>query len=366
MRLLSTFSLEPGHELAKPIHNEKGKVLIHSGVSLTLKMIERLNDMGITYVYIEDEVTDDIVTEFPITDQVRNQAIHRITDTFDKVKSSNTLQDSFIFDRTGEKMKEVVRKILSDIQRHDRAISLLSDVFTYDDYIFTHSLNVTIYTLALGTELGLHPKKLEELGFGAILHDVGKVQVPREVLFKPGSLSDDEFELIKEHSEAGFNMLRSVPSVPLVAAHCAFQHHERLDGSGYPRGLCDKDIHYYAKILAIADVFDAVTSNRVYRRAMLPHEGLEILYAGAGTKFDLHMIQAFRRSVAVYPNGLSVRLSDGRKGIVSRQNLNISDRPHVRILEENGQSVHSYYELDLSKALNIVITECDTTLVGKT
>ncbi|MCD5325172.1 MULTISPECIES: HD-GYP domain-containing protein [Pontibacillus] len=365
MRLLSTFSLEAGHELAKPIHNDKGKVLIHSGVLLTNKMIERLNDYGVTYVYIEDEATNDIVTEFPISDQVRNQAIDRITDTFDKIKSSN-IKDSFIFDRTGEKMKDVVRKILSDIQGHKKAVSLLSDVFTYDDYIFTHSLNVTIYTLALGTELGLPSKKLEELGFGAILHDVGKVKVPREVLLKPGKLNDEEFKLIKEHSEAGFNILRAAPSVSLVAAHCAYQHHERLDGSGYPRGLCDKDIHYYAKILAIADVFDAVTSNRVYRRAMLPHEGLEILYAGSGTKFDLHMIQAFRRSVAVYPNGLSVTLSDGRKGVVSRQNTEVSDRPHIRILEENGKAVVPYYEVDLGKELNLMITECDTTLVGKT
>ncbi|KGP91656.1 histidine kinase [Pontibacillus chungwhensis BH030062] len=366
MRLLSTLSLEPGYELAKPIYNAKGKVLIHSGVLLTEKMIERLNGFGITYVYIEDESTEDIVTEFPIHDSVRTQALDRITETFNKIKSSSSIKDSFIFDRTGEKMNEVVRKILSDIQSHHKAVSLLSDVFAYDDYIFTHSLNVTIYTLALGTELGLPSRKLEELGFGAILHDVGKVQVPKEVLLKPGRLNEEEFNLIKEHSEAGFNMLRSAPSVPLVAAHCAFQHHERLDGSGYPRGLCDQDIHYYAKILAIADVFDAVTSNRVYRRAMLPHEGLEILYSGAGTKFDLHMVEAFRRSVAVYPNGLSVILSDGRKGIVSEQNSNISDRPQVRILEENGQPVHSYYELDLSKALNIVITECDTTLVGKT
>ncbi len=365
MRLVSTFSLSNGDELSKPIYNDKGQILIHEGVPLTQRMINRLTEIGVTYVYIEDEVTDDIESNSPISDRVRIEAVNTIKNTFDTMSGSEDVANSFIFDKTGEKMVDIVRHILSEVQGHNEVISLLSDVFTYDDYIFTHSLNVTIYSLALGTELGLPSKKLEELGYGAMLHDVGKVFVPREVLLKPGKLSDDEFQQIQEHAEAGFNMLRKMPTVPLVAAHCAFQHHERLDGSGYPRGITEKDIHLYAKILGIADVFDAVTSNRVYRDAMLPHEGLEILYAGAGTLFDQKMIQAFRKSVAAYPNGLTVVLSDGRKGIVSRQNKHVSDRPFVRILEENGRELTEYYEIDLSKELNVVVTECDTTLFSK-
>jgi len=365
MRLVSTFSLANGDELSKPIYNDKGQILIHEGVRLTKRMINRLTEIGITYVYIEDEVTNDIESQSPISDRVRIEAVNTIKNTFDTMSGSDDVANSFIFDKTGEKMLDTVRQILSEVQGHDEVISLLSDVFTYDDYIFTHSLNVTIYALALGTELGLPSRKLEELGFGAMLHDVGKVLVPQEVLFKPGKLTDEEFEQIKEHSEAGFNMLRKMPTVPLTAAHCAYQHHERLDGSGYPRGLTGKDIHLYAKILGIADVFDAVTSNRVYRNAMLPHEGLEILYAGAGTLFDQKMVQAFRKSVAAYPNGITVNLSDGRKGIISRQNKHVSDRPVVRILEENGQELTSYYEVDMSKELNVIITECDTTLFSK-
>ncbi|MYL33729.1 HD domain-containing protein [Pontibacillus yanchengensis] len=365
MRLISTFSLAPGDELSKTIYNENGQILINSGVSLTQRMIERLNDIGITYVYIEDVETADIETMFPISDRVRTDAINTIKSTFDTMKKTDDIANAFIFDRTGQKMMNVVQHILAEVQGDHEVINLLSDVFTYDDYIFTHSLNVTIYALALGTELGLPAKRLEELGYGAMLHDVGKTLVPRDVLFKPGKLTDDEFQMVKEHSEAGFNMLRKTPTVPLVAAHCAYQHHERLNGSGYPRGLEGDDIHYYAKILGIADVFDAVTSNRVYRKAMLPHEGLEILYSGAGTLFDIDMIEAFRKSVAVYPNGLTVLLSDGRKGIVSKQNTELSDRPFIRILEEQGESVSEYYEIDLSKELNLVVIDCDTTLLSK-
>ena len=118
------------------------------------------------------------------------------------------------------------------------------------------------------------------IGLGSMLHDIGKIAVSKEILLKPGKLTEEEFQVIKTHTTEGFEMLRNSYSVPLLVAHCAFQHHERLDGSGYPRGIKSKDIHDYAKVIAVADVFDAVTSNRVYRSAMLPHEGLEMLYAG--------------------------------------------------------------------------------------
>lgn len=143
-----------------------------------------------------------------------------------------------------------------------------------------------------------------------------------------------------------------------MIAHCAYQHHERLNGSGYPRGLIGNDIHTYGKIIAIADVYDAVTSNRVYRKAMLPHEGLEILYGGAISEFEKRFVEAFKRSVAVYPNGLTIELSDGRTGVVIRQNKHICDRPVVRILKEHNEIVNNPYEVDLSKNIQIMIHSC--------
>ena len=153
--------------------------------------------------------------------------------------------------------------------------------------------------------------------------------------------------------------MRQLHNVSLLVAHCAFQHHERLDGSGYPRGLKGDEIHPYAKIIAVADVFDALTSNRVYRDAMLPHEALEILYAGSGTLFDANVIQAFRRSVAIYPNGMVVVLSDGRRGIVEKQNKGLTHRPFLRIIAEKGEELAQPYSLDLSVNLDVVITDFD-------
>ncbi|WP_405196576.1 HD-GYP domain-containing protein [Virgibacillus necropolis] len=131
-----------------------------------------------------------------------------------------------------------------------------------------------------------------------------------------------------------------------------------MDGSGYPRGIAGNDIHPYAKIIAVADVFDAVTSNRSYRDAMLPRDGLEILYAGAVNLFDKEIVEAFKRSVAVYPNGLAVELSDNRLGVVVRQHKHLCDRPIVRIITDESKQDNSPYEIDLSRCLSITIKAC--------
>lgn len=194
-----------------------------------------------------------------------------------------------MIEKASKQLIELIRNLHSHLKNDTDLLNLLTDVCSYDQYIFTHSLNVTLYSLAIGMHLKLSTKNLETLGLGAILHDVGKMKVPAEILMKPGKLTEEEFEEIKKHSEEGFRILRNVQTIPLLVAHCAFQHHERLNGSGYPRGIKGNEIHEFGKIIAVADVFDAVTSNRVYRQAMLPHEGLEILYAGAGSLFEIKL-----------------------------------------------------------------------------
>ncbi|WP_077624936.1 HD-GYP domain-containing protein [Sediminibacillus massiliensis] len=360
MRLVHTKSIDPGTKLAKAVYNEKGKILIQKNIELTRRMLNRLIQYNITYVYIKDAFTDDIEVNPPVSEEVRIEAYQMIKSTFSDFNKESFHSNSFLFDNSS-RMNNIVQEILRQIQNQDEVVSILSDVFVNDNYVFNHSLNVTIYSLALGTELGLNRSKLEELGLGAMLHDVGKMFIPQNILQKQSRLTEEEFEIIKGHTESGFEFLRNTPNVPLLAAHCAFQHHERIDGSGYPRGLKDKEIHPHARLLGIADVFDAVTSDRVYRDAMLPHEGLEILYAGAGTLFDKELVEAFRRTIAVYPNGLTVELSDGRTGVVARQNNNLCERPVIRVLEEHGVEIPPY-ELDLSKQLDVVVSSCRTAL----
>ncbi|QED49222.1 HD-GYP domain-containing protein [Cytobacillus dafuensis] len=359
MRLVTTASVEAGSVLAKAIYNEKGQILLNVGMVLKEGIIQRLQDLGISYVYIKDSQTEDIICEGTLSDSLRREAIQTIFTTFHDIQKEKKLSSSFVVEKTSKRFSQLVRSLLEEIKSKNELLNLLSDAFTYDNYIFTHSLNVTLYSLAIGMELKLSPKELEILGLGAIFHDIGKLKVPLDVLLKPNQLTKDEYESIKKHAEEGFEILRKVQTIPLLVAHCAYQHHERINGTGYPRGIMGTEIHYFGKIIAVADVFDAVTSNRVYRRAMLPHEGLEILYGGSGTLFDQKIVEAFRLAVAIYPVGITVELNDGRKGIVSGQNTGYGDRPIIRILEQNEERV-APYEVDLKKELNLMILSCDT------
>jgi putative nucleotidyltransferase with HDIG domain len=364
MKLIATSLLKPGMYLGKAVYNDRESVLIKENIALTETMIKRLQQLGITYVYVEDERTDDIVPRLPITEETRKKALTTVTDAFRHIQNQPDLKKMFNLEKETKRFKHLIETMLMEMKQNKDLVSLLTDIYVYDDYTFSHSFNVTLYALALGIQLNLSDKELEQLGLGALLHDIGKMCIPVEILKKPGKLTAEEYELMKKHTEFGFEMLRATYTIPLLAAHCAYQHHERLDGSGYPRGLKGNDVHYFGRLLAIADVFDAVTSNRVYRRAMLPHEGLEILYSGAGTQFDKEMVEAFRKAVAVYPVGLSVELNDGRKGIVAKQNHGLSERPVVRILEEDGRELREPYEIDLKEQLNVAIVGCETTMIS--
>jgi putative nucleotidyltransferase with HDIG domain len=359
MRLVATTSVDEGALLGKAIINDQGKILLNVGARLEGKILNRLLEFGIDYIYIKDHDTDDLILVNSISDPIRVNAIKTIGETFKQIQLDTKVSHSFVLAQSAKKFKKLISLLLEELQRSKELLNLLSDVFIHDHYIFSHSLNVTLYALAIGIEMKLSPKELEQLGLGAILHDVGKMKVPEEILSKPGRLTGEEFQIIKAHAEEGFQLLRNIPEISLIVAHCAFQHHERLNGSGYPRGLKGDDIHLFGRILGVADVFDAVTSNRVYRPAMLPHEGLEILYSGSGNLFDSKVVDAFRRAVAIYPVGLTVILSDGRKGVVAAQNPGLSERPVVRVLEGNGKRVEPY-EIDLKVNLSIMIVSCDT------
>lgn len=358
MRLVMTKSLKPGSVLAQTIYNENGLVLLRQGIELTETMIERLIEQGITYVYIEHEFTKDVDVQLAIPNELRVQATKTIKETFTELKSHAFTKKSYIFNKNEEKLTSIVEEIIKIITGESDAISMLADILITDDYTFQHSLNVAIYSLAIGTKLNLSEKELINLGIGAILHDVGKLFIEEDILKKPDKLSPEEYEIMKQHTELGFEYIRKYTDLPTVVAHCAYQHHERLDGSGYPRQLKNGDIHTFGKIIGIADVFDAVTSNRVYRDAMLPSEGLEILYAGAVEKFDKEMVEIFKDCIVSYPNGITVTLNDGRVGVVVRQNKHLNDRPVIRILRQNEKDVSEPYDLDLSKALDVTISSC--------
>lgn len=360
MRLISIDAARPGMKVGRAIWNEVGHALLQKNVLLTDSIISRLKQMNIQYIYIEDEISKGIEIKETVPIEKRKKAINQIANTFQQVRGLDTHNASYVLDKQSKVIGNVIDDLLDSILNSNELLTVLSDTFMYDESLFQHSFNVALYSLATARELGYSVEDLRTIGIGAILHDVGKMIVPQNILQKQDQLTDEEFNIMKRHTRYGFDMLRNLHTVSLLVAHCAFQHHERLDGSGYPRGLVECEIHPYAKIIAVADVFDAVTSDRVYREKMLPSQGIAIIESGSGTLFDERIVKAFKRSVVHYQNGTVVYLSDGRRGIVVKQNVNNSVSPWVRIFAHNGTLLRSTYLINLEEHSDVTIERVET------
>ncbi|WP_096200575.1 HD-GYP domain-containing protein [Bacillus sp. FJAT-45350] len=365
MRLLTLDRCQAGIKLGKSIYSDNGTVLLSKGTELTDPLLKKLHKYKIFTIYVEDDASDgiDIIDSLPL--ELRNEAVNQVTEGLNTIAGLNspTIEGMMKAGRTVRSFQKIFKDIVSCLSENPTALNLLATTKIQEHYVYQHSVNVAIYSCQLAIANGLPLKNIEEIGLGAMLHDLGKLYISADILNKPDKLTKDEFEQIKTHSELGFGVLRKIHEIPLTVSHCALQHHERVDGTGYPRNLKEKEIHSYAKILSVADVFDALTSYRVYRPAMLPHKAIELLYAGAGSQFDNKQVHLFKDCVAIYPQGLTVTLNDGRQGIVSKYNFGVVGRPVVRIIKEEKRDV-TPYELDLSAANNLrfEITEADALL----
>lgn len=356
MRLLPISVCRPGMRLGKKIFNEEGLILLSEHVELTESMLLRLAQHGIDFLYIDDPRTDDIVIPELLTDQTRMAATKVIRGHFRKLMDDTKSKKSPHSGLLSKDFKQILNLLIDDLSQQKDAMIMLTVMQITDHYLFQHSMNVCIYSSLLGMSSGYSRDELLTMGLGALLHDIGKTKIDPQILKKPARLSEDEFDEMKRHAMLGFQILKDEPNIPLLSAHCALQHHERLDGSGYPRGLQGSEIHDYAKWIGLVDAYDAMTTHRVYRSAMLPHQVMDILYTEAGTKFDTAKIEMFRDKIAIYPLGLTVTLNTGETGVVVDLNASYPHRPIVRVLQnEAGEELPIPYELDLSKRLNILI-----------
>ncbi|MEW9698280.1 HD-GYP domain-containing protein [Paenibacillus sp. SI8] len=365
MRLMPINTCHPGMRLAKNIYNEDGMVLLAVNVELTQRLIDRLFSYGIDYIYIADSRTDDIVHEDWIQDETRSKAVIEIRNTFRKVMEDSNKRGSVSYYDIGRSFRDVMKMIIDDISAHQGAMVMLNNMNLKDNYLFQHSVNVSIYATMLGISYGYSRDNLEALGLGALLHDIGKTKIPLGILRKPSQLTEEEFTEMKNHTTYGFQILKDEPNISLLSAHCALQHHERMNGSGYPRGIQGPDIHEFSRWIGLVDSYDAMTTTRVYRRPLLPHEAMEQLFTGSGTLYDQSQIALFRDKIAIYPLGINVRLNTGEYGIVSKLNMAFPQRPIVRVLQdEAGQEIKEPYEIDLSTKLSVLISEVGEIKVG--
>ncbi|MEK4230477.1 HD-GYP domain-containing protein [Solibacillus sp. FSL H8-0538] len=363
MRLISINVLKAGMVVGRTIWNEAGHPLLQKDAVVSERIIDRLRQLNIRYLYIEDKISTGIEVEETVSPAKRIKAVKNITDSFIAVKQVKSGQASYVLDQQSKVIGSIVEDLLNSILDSKEILTVLTDAYLYDEYLYQHSFQVTLYSIAIAKEMGYSYEDLRLIGIGAMLHDVGKLLIPSEILFKPGRLTTEEFEVMKQHTRYGFDLLRNLHSVSLLVAHCAFQHHERIDGSGYPRGIVDFEIHPFAKVIGVADVFDAVTSNRVYREKMLPSQGIAIIEGGSGKIYDARVVEALKRSIVHYPNGCIVVLSDLRRGIVSKQNMDNPARPWVRVFQEDETMLTATYEMSLAEYPDVQVEKVETDYV---
>jgi HD-GYP domain-containing protein (c-di-GMP phosphodiesterase class II) len=243
----------------------------------------------------------------------------------------------------------LVDEISSSVMRNPGALISLARLRSADDYTYMHSVAVCALMVALSRQLSLDARTTREAGMAGLLHDLGKALMPMEVLNKPGKLTDEEFRIIKSHPVEGHRMLVEGGGAGEISLDVCLYHHEKIDGSGYPKGLKDGEISLYAKMGAICDVYDAITSNRPYKSGWDPAESIRKMTEWVG-HFDLRVFQAFVKSIGIYPTGSLVKLASGRLGVVIEQSHKSLLTPQVRVFFSTKSKTYIPPELiDLSK-----------------
>lgn len=335
MKLVDIETVEPGQILGKTIFSANGTIMLSTGVHLTVFMISTLKRIGVTTIYIDNPLYRDISIEELLSEETKRVVIHQMSETFETLRSGKTFNTKAI--------SQTVDQLLDDVMRNQNILVHLSDIRTADNAMFLHAMNVCMISTLLGLNMGLNMIQLKELAIGTLLHDIGKLGAPEQ---QEGRM---------HHSWRGFDLLKNKREYSLLISHVAFQHHEAIDGTGLPRGLMGDEIHLYAKIAAVANSYDNLLYRTDDEQPLLPHEACERLNARSGTLLDHEVLVQFNRIVSIYPNGISVKLSNRKTGVVVGQHRGLPGRPIVRIIDKDGDEAVGFKEIDLAQYPTVFI-----------
>lgn len=241
-----------------------------------------------------------------------------------------------------KRTKDVVSSMTESILRNPNAFLWMRMLKDKDSYTYSHCMDSSALAIAFGRYMGLSRTELEDLGIGALLSDVGKMQVPPELLNKPGKLTDKEFETVKKHVDYSVRIMQKSGNLSKAAIATAATHHERFDGSGYPRGLKGREIPVLGRMAAIVDCYDAITSDRPYRRPLSAHEAVRRLYDWRGSAFQSELVEQFIQTLGTYPTGSIVELNTGQVGIVVSQNRLRRLRPKIMLVLDGRKNKYNF------------------------
>jgi len=383
MRRISINHAQPGMVLGKTIHGYNYEVLLSKGVILTEDYINKLKRKGFIKIYIDDEETAEIVINDPISDKIRVMATNDILKTYkvtetllvniavDSAKSiiesinapkfKATFQESPAFQQLCKDINSFIDELMNQ-----EVLSGLNSIKSFDNYTYEHSIDTAILSLIIAKKLTLDREKLRQIAIGVFLHDIGKIFIDEKIINKPDKLTADEYERVKQHTTYGYELLKGVENIGIAATHIPYQHHERQDGKGYPRGLIgsnklsfgaiaytDKDkMVMIAEVAALADFYDACISDRPYRPGLPPDLVYELIKDGAGSQFNKELIERFMSVVPKYPIGSEVRVKNGKykdfTGVVLSLNTQQLSKPKVKLLCDTKKNKIDPVEVDLS------------------
>ncbi|KLU58816.1 cyclic di-GMP phosphodiesterase response regulator RpfG [Peptococcaceae bacterium CEB3] len=353
MRLVNTRYVQEGAVLARPVVSAAGQVLLRAEVMLTSVYIERLKKLGFDVVFVKDDRLEDIEVHIALSNRTRKMAYQTVHSILKNVESGRESELGL------DAVQKTVEEMIGDLLYSRDVITNLSEIRGYDDYTFHHSVNTTVMGLILGIAAGYSKNKLLELGMGILMHDVGKTKVPPGILNKQTPLTEEEFDEIKRHTVYGYEILRRNRDFNVVSAHVALEHQEKWDGSGYPRGLKGKEIQEFGRLAAVADVYEALTSRRIYRSALEPYQAYEYIIAHSGTHFEPAMLSIFAKHISVYPSGTGVKLNNGQRGNVIKQNPCFPGRPYVRIFYQGEEPLSVPIDYNLMEHPSLFIIGVD-------
>lgn len=363
MRLVPIECIRENSLLGKNIYTADGRVLLRAGTELTRVRLDKIKALKIFSLYIIDEYSSAEIEDV-IKPELRQKCISVIKEVFSDIQrissvhkfekrklSEYSQQEQNYF----KSINEISEELLENVLNNKNILLSLVDIKSMDNYTYSHCVNVAVISIIIGISLNLNKENLIHLCIGALTHDIGKTFIPHEILQKPGKLTQEEFEVIKNHPKLGYDFLNQFYSLSAHVKLIALQHHERFDGLGYPNGAAGNKISYLARIVSIADVYDALTSDRPYKRAMCPNDVLEYIMSNAGTLFDYNIVNVFCKIIIPFPKGTIVSLSNGDIGIVEKTLPNFPLRPIVKIVKSDDRKKIGS-QLNLVNYLSIVIS----------
>ncbi len=337
MKLIPIHELQAGMTLAEDLYGKFDLLYASRGDLLTSKMIDGLKRLGTQSIYIDDSDSgpfDTLATFGEADKSIPDDPLRDYQETIGTIYrqyASFKLLNKLMYPKIERPVTQLLDFVLSDAA----ILKILSKVFMIDGYTLNHSVQVSMISALIGQWLELSPEDQFSLAYAGLLHDVGKSKVPVHILNKPSKLTTEEYDIIKKHAEHGFNQIKGLRNMTEDIRTAVLQHHEKSDGSGYPLKLAGDNVHFYAQIICIADIYSAMTTDKVYNRKYTPLKAAEEVFsASCSNQVNPEIANLFLRNVYRMLVGSQVRLNNGMEGEIVYFNRFNPGRPLVKVNEE--------------------------------